>query len=78
MPEWAAAVKRFHKLESLDDFVFMINKGEWENSIAAFVQEVAETKDNRLALNFSPLQGGMASWQRGHCSLSGHCYQADR
>ena len=64
LPEWQADIACHHKLETLDDFVFMINKKDLESSIMAFCQEVAAIKDNRLAL-----ARVKASWQAGSTAI---------
>ena len=64
LPEWQEAILQHHKLETLDDFVFMINKQEWETSLNAFCQEVNAIRDNRLAL-----ARVKASWQAGSTAI---------
>ncbi|CAE7505196.1 unnamed protein product [Symbiodinium necroappetens] len=64
LPEWQAAIVAQHQIETLDDFIFMINKKEWESSVAAFCQEVPSIKDNRLAL-----ARVKAAWQAGSVAI---------
>ncbi|CAE7836616.1 unnamed protein product, partial [Symbiodinium necroappetens] len=71
--DWIQAVVSHHRLETLDDFVYMINKGEWESSLAAFVQEVGVIRDNRLALaRFK------AAWQAGSAAIAASQQAATR
>jgi len=71
--EWIQAAVSHHHIETLDDFVYMINKSEWESSLAAFVQEVGAIRDNRLALaRFK------AAWQAGSSAIAASQQAATR
>ena len=48
--EWYEPFVLFHKIETLDDFVFMVQSSDTDKSILDMAQAVKVTKDNRVAL----------------------------
>ena len=48
--EWYEPFVAFHKIETLDDFVFMIQSSDTDKTVLEMAQAVKETKDNRVAL----------------------------
>ena len=49
-PAWAATFCKQHNVETLDDFVYLMDTKEWEPSLKALLQEAADLKDNRIIL----------------------------
>ena len=47
---WVDAYTKAHHITTLDDFVFMITAAEWEKSLEAHIEQVAELKGNRIAV----------------------------
>ncbi|OLP99622.1 hypothetical protein AK812_SmicGene17832 [Symbiodinium microadriaticum] len=47
---WIQAFQDVHRIESLEDFVFLVTHARWEDSLRELVNEVPSLKDNRLAL----------------------------
>ena len=50
-PEWSTPFLQTHGIETLDDYVFMVNATKSEESILALVQAAPAVKDNRVALS---------------------------
>ena len=48
--DWLVALKATHKIETLDDFVYMVERGKWEQSVKELVDAVPALKEDRLIL----------------------------
>ena len=48
--EWYEPFILFHKIETLDDFIFMVQSSDTEKSLFEMAQAVKEIKDNRIVL----------------------------
>ena len=49
-PEWEKDFIKQHSLETLEDFVYLVQAQDWENSVAELVKAVSSLSTNRIAL----------------------------
>ena len=61
---WADAFIAHHRLESLEDFIYIVDRSKWESSLKELADEVAPLRDNRLAL--ARLK---AAYESGHAAI---------
>ena len=47
---WAATFCKLHKLETLDDFVYLMDSKDWEQNLKDLLNASSDLKDNRLIL----------------------------
>lgn len=60
-PDWAAAFASFHKIESLDDFIYRLNGKDWENDLKDLLNQVDKLKDNILSSFKAAYESGIAA-----------------
>lgn len=48
--EWKGLYMSYHKVITLDDFVYMIDSTAWEKSLESHLQQVGGLRDNRIVL----------------------------
>ena len=48
---WAAIFSKAHRVETLDDFVYLVDSKDWEAGLRDLLQASAELKDNRIILS---------------------------
>eukprot|EP00435_Cladocopium_sp_Y103_P025477 s1719_g6.t1 len=48
--EWRKPFMAVHKVETLDDFVYLVDRDRWETSLKDLLESVAELKGNRIIL----------------------------
>lgn len=50
-PTWATTFCQLHKLETLDDFIYLMDSKDWEQNLKELLNASSELKDNRLILS---------------------------
>ena len=48
--DWSREFLSFHKLETLDDFIFSVTSSNWEDGIEAMCKQVRGLAENRVAV----------------------------
>eukprot|EP00435_Cladocopium_sp_Y103_P064688 s646_g26.t1 len=48
---WSATFCKQHKVETLDDFVYLMDSKDWESGLRDLLQSSADLKDNRIILS---------------------------
>eukprot|EP00435_Cladocopium_sp_Y103_P012119 s317_g3.t1 len=48
--DWSKLFMTAHKIETLDDFVYLVDRDKWESSIKDLLEGIAELRNNRLIL----------------------------